>query len=98
MHASNNHHRRVEPPPRDSWEVLPPGVFKVNTDGAIFEEDNEFGVGILICDWRGRFFARKCMKIAGSTEDYRAEKMAAKEGLQLAIELRIRALILESDA
>ena len=37
------------------------------------------------------------MKIAGSVEAYRAETMAAKEGLQLAIDLGIRALVLESD-
>ena len=59
MQASNNFHQRFELPLRDSWEAPPPGVFKVNMDGAIFEEDNAFKVGIAICDWRGRFIARK---------------------------------------
>ena len=38
------------------------------------------------------------MKIVGSVEAYRAETMVAKEGLQLLIDLGIRALVLESDA
>ena len=97
MHGSNNHHRRPDQLPWDSWEAALPGVFKVNTNGAIFKEDNVFGVDIVIHDWRGRFVIEKSMKIAGSVEAYRVEIMAATKGLQLAIDLGIRALVLESD-
>ena len=97
MHGSNNHHRRPDQLPWDSWEAALPGVFKVNTNGAIFKEDNVFDVDIVIHDWRGRFVTEKSMKIVGSVEAYRAETMAATKGLQFALDLGIRALALESD-
>ena len=70
----------------------------MKTDGAIFKEDNAYRVGIVIHDWRGIFIVGKSMKIAGLIEAPRAETMAAKERMKLAVELGIRALILESDA
>ena len=70
----------------------------MNTIGAIFEEDNAYGVGVVIRDWRERFIAGKSMKIAGLIEVFGAKTMAAKGEIKLAMELGIRALILESDA
>ena len=52
----------------------------------------------MIRDWGGRFIARKSMNFIGSIEASRVETMAAKEGLQLAVDFWIRVLILESDA
>ena len=66
--------------------------------GATFEEDNAYGVGIMICDWRGRFVTGKCKKFIGAVEAHSAETMVVKEGLQLASDLGIRALIIESEA
>ena len=40
----------------------------------------------------------KTMRFASSVKSSRAETMAAKEGLQLAVNVGIRALILEGDA
>ena len=39
-----SHHRSIKQPPQERWEALPPGIFKVNTNGATFEEDNAYGV------------------------------------------------------
>ena len=97
-HERNNLQPRLDQPQRTSWEAPPPGVFKLNTDGATFEEDNAYGVGVVIRDWRGRFVARKCKRFTRVVEAHRAESTAVKEGLQLANDLGIRALILESDA
>ena len=88
---------RLDLPQRTNWEAPPPGVFKLNTDGATFEEDNAYGVGVVIRDWRGRFVAGKCKRFTGMVEAHKAEATAVKEGLQLASDLGIRALILESD-
>ena len=73
-------------------------VFKVNTNEATFEEDNAYGVGIVIHDWRGRFITGKSMNFTGSVEALKDESMATKEGLQLVVDVGIKALILESDA
>ena len=76
-----------EPPPecrataKKEVGVSLPGVFKVNMDGATFEEHNAYRVGVVIHNWRGRFITAKSMKFTGSMEASRAETMAASVGL-----------------
>ena len=97
MQAKETHHRNAKMLLQERWEAPLLGVFKVNTDGATFEEDNAYEVGIMICYWQGKFISGKSMKIKGSKGALRAETMAARQGLKLAIDLGIRALILEKD-
>ena len=49
-HVRYNLQPRLDLPQRTNWEAPPPGVFKLNTDGATFEEDNAYGVGVVISD------------------------------------------------
>ena len=50
VQASVNHHLSTKLSLWDRWEVSLPEVCKVNMDGATFEEDNTYGVGIVIPD------------------------------------------------
>ena len=76
----------------------PQGLLKLNVDGATFADENAVGIGAVIEDWKGRFIAAFVKKIMGEAEALRAEVLAIREGLLLAQNLGIRALILEGDA
>ena len=73
----------------EKWEALP-GVWKVNTDGAIFEEDEAYGIDIIIRDSLGKFIGAKSKKIHGVVDAHQAKAVAAVEGLAFARRLGIR--------
>ena len=56
------------------------------------------GLGVVIHDSRGRFIAARVRKIMGVADAMKVEALAIREGLNLVMDLGIRALILEGDA
>ena len=56
------------------------------------------GLGVVIHDSRGRFIAVRVRKIMGVADAMKVEALAIREGLNLVMDLGIRALILEGDA
>ena len=72
-----------------------PLVAKINTDAAIFEEENAIRVGVIIGDEKGDIIAAGAQKIGGDTEVLRVEILVAREGLLAAKELGLTTKILE---
>ena len=67
-------------------------------DRATFANENTIGIGAVIKDWKGKLITAVVRKFFGKDEALRAEVRAMREGLLLAQNLGIRALILEGDA
>ena len=70
-----------EPVLQRSW--LPPSnrLYKVNVDGAVFKERNEFGVGVIICDVDRLVVAAMCKKIHAPLGPLEVEAKAFESGL-----------------
>ena len=80
------------------WMAPPQGVLKLNVDGATFADEHAMGIGALIKEWKGKFTVAIVKKFLGEAEALKAGVLAVKEGLLLAQNLGIRALVLEGDA
>ena len=84
--------------PLEKWKTPPLGVFKINIDIATVDDASAMGLGVVIRDSRGHFVAARTRKVLGEADAMRVEAMAIREGLSLAKDLEIRAVILEGDA
>ncbi|CAK9152969.1 unnamed protein product [Ilex paraguariensis] len=65
----------------DRWNPPRSGIFKVNFDGAIFEQKHAIGVGIVIRDDKAFFAAGMSRKLFAQNDAKTAETMAATEAL-----------------
>ncbi|KAK7834790.1 hypothetical protein CFP56_024052 [Quercus suber] len=54
---------RSEIPSSVVWKPPPPGVFKVNVDGALFSKTKQAGVGVLVRDEEGNVIAALARKL-----------------------------------
>ncbi|XP_042962388.1 uncharacterized protein LOC122296651 [Carya illinoinensis] len=80
------------------WEFSPPGVFKLNVDGATFLNQHNAGIGAILRDSKGEVLmaaSKKEHEIRNATS---IEMLAIFRGLQLTAHLGIQHLIIESDA
>ena len=80
------------------WRPPKPGWYKVNTDEATFDDIKCFGVGVVIRNERGEIMgglSKKFMLPLGGLE---AEAKAVEDGVVLAWDLRLKDIIIESDA
>ena len=71
---------------------------KINTDITVFGEDNAIGVRVIIKDERGNVIMARARKIGGKTNVLRAEILVTREGLLVAKDLGLKAIILEGDS
>ena len=86
------------PPAPSVWQAPPPGFYKVNVDGAAFDDDRPSGIGVVIRDCLGSFIAAssKVLQTAFSAET--TEALALQEGVLFASVLGISHVLVESDA
>lgn len=89
--------KTVVPWPKESWQKPEPGWFKVNTDASFDQAEYISGTGVVIRDHNGRVVAGVARWFADTLDVITAEAMAAKEGLELAVELGLERVILEVD-
>ncbi|KAF5443149.1 hypothetical protein F2P56_035733 [Juglans regia] len=80
------------------WEKPSPGVLKLNVDGAIFNDQQGAGVGIILRDAVGEVLLAVSKKGHAVNDPPDVELLAMLRGLQLCIPLGIEELILESDS
>ena len=66
------------------WIVPLPGVFKINVDGAAFENDRNSSVGVVIRDAAGNVHAACCKYLQGQYLVEEVEVLAMECGLLLA--------------
>ena len=80
------------------WCAPPPGVFKINVDGATSESEKNSSVGVIIRDVADDIIAACCKYLQGRYLVEEVEGLAMECGLLLAKEQMIPQIILESDA
>ena len=82
----------------ERWTPPPPGVFKVNVDGATSEDGRNSSVGAIIRDSYGAVIAACCKYFQGHYSVAEVEALAVEAGILLAHNMKISQVIIESDA
>lgn len=80
------------------WIPPPPGMFKVNVDGASSELENTSSVGVIIRDSKGQVVAALCMSLQSCYSVEVTEIIALEQCVLLAQELQLPRVIFESDS
>lgn len=80
------------------WNPPPPGVMKLNVDGAIFHDQHKTGVGIILQDEQGEVLMFASKKEHEVKDPTKIELLAIFWGLQLCSPLGLHELIIESDS
>ena len=81
-----------------SWIPPPEYVFKINVDGAVFANQKEVGVGVIIRDEKGRLEAAMSKKIPVPLDAVEAEAVVYEQGLMFARDIGIHNFIIEGDS
>lgn len=83
--------------PRERW--LPPeeGWTKANTDGATTKSGERGGGGVILRDHNGAFCAAACHFYPTTSDPEMLELLACKRAAQLAVEMNIQKLLIETD-
>ena len=94
---------KMDFPPMQStpwgWSAPPPGVFKVNVDGACsIDPVGSSGVGVVIRDESGMVIAALCKLLPSNFPAKWTELFAIEQGLLFAQEMDLPQIMMESDA
>lgn len=90
---------RISKPPRDvKWRPPETGWFKVNTDAGFVSDGCTGSAGVVIRDYQGAVCAGAARWFDDISDALTAEAIAAKEGVELAIELGYDRVLLEVDS
>ncbi|KAI5344260.1 hypothetical protein L3X38_012137 [Prunus dulcis] len=81
-----------------NWERPLAQFFKINVDGALKTDDSVRGLGVVIRDDRGELIAAAAKPVCGMFTPNVTELFAIRFGLQLAMDLGLQHIQLESDA
>ena len=74
------------------------GQYKVNVDGALFSANNTAGLGMVIRNENGQVMASLFEHIPLPLTMIEVEKLAARRGLELVVEMGFRNIVLENDS
>lgn len=85
-----------KPPINKVWKPPVTGVYKINTDAAMFK-DVGVGLGGVVRDSVGEVVVSTCERVEGAMDVALAEALAVRHGLQIAIEAGFSSLVLEMD-
>ncbi|KAK4841619.1 hypothetical protein QYF36_007565 [Acer negundo] len=80
-----------------SWKPPEKGVFKINCDASFQLRSCMSSVGIVIRDYKGKAIAVRSSPVLGCSSVEMLEAQTCLEGLQLAIDIGISGVIIESD-
>ncbi|XP_030940020.1 uncharacterized protein LOC115964934 [Quercus lobata] len=84
--------------PHTKWEPPPTDWIKINFDGAVFQDRNEAGLGVIIRNDHGLIMAALTQTIPLPTSVEMVEVLAARRALIFAWELSFDHIILEGDS
>ena len=73
-------------------------LVKINFDGAVFANENESGIGVVIRNDEGLVLASCAKKIPVAYSGCEIETMAAATALSFALDIDIKRAILEGDS
>ena len=85
-------------PAPSAWQALPVGFFKVNVDGAAFDDGRPSCIGVVIRDSRGFLIAASNKVLPASFFAEITESLALQEGVLLASDLGISHVLVELNA
>ena len=80
------------------WSPPPPGVFKINVDGASSDLEGISSIGVIIRDCKGETVAALCKLLQSHYPAELVEILALEQGIVLAQELHLPCAMCESDA
>ena len=80
------------------WSPPPPGVFKINVDGASSDLEGISSIGVIIRDCKGETVAALCKPLQSHYPTELVEIIALEQGILLAQELHLPCVLCESDA
>nr|XP_023920968.1 uncharacterized protein LOC112032440 [Quercus suber] len=89
---------RSEIPSSVVWKPPPPGVFKVNVDGALFSKTKQAGVGVLVRDEEGNVIAALARKLECPLGALAMEAKALEIGVSFVEEVGLRDVVFEGDS
>ncbi|KAE8734141.1 hypothetical protein F3Y22_tig00000778pilonHSYRG00209 [Hibiscus syriacus] len=89
----------VVPVPIDRlWTIPPVGFIKVNVDGSYDKDLRMGGIGCVLRDSTGQLLAGYSSGIPHAMDAFHVESLACVEGLNLALSLGYRSLVVEGDS
>lgn len=80
------------------WEAPPSGIFKVNWDDAIAQQEERMGVGVVIRDEKGTVIAALCKLVDGHFDPVTADAAAALSTVEFCLEVGVQDILLEGDS
>ena len=80
------------------WKGPPPGVFKINVDGATSADGRLSSIGVVIRDRKGNTIAAMCKTLPSQHSSEGTEILAVENGVLLAKELELSQIYIELDA
>ena len=86
----HRNHTRWKPPERD--------IYKVNYDGAIFEQQGKAGLDVVIQNSNGEVMASMSLLVQLPSTVAQVEAMAARKAMEFALEIGFDEIILEGDS
>ncbi|GMJ02408.1 hypothetical protein like AT4G29090 [Hibiscus trionum] len=93
--ARMQHRQSVDMKP---WSPPPPNSVKLNFDASFKTSDRVACLGLVIRDEEGFILGAQCLLLNHVSSNFAAEAWAAKKGIELAIDLRLRNLVIEGDS
>ena len=84
-------------PPWVRWQPRPVDCFKINFDGAVFKDEDNAGIGVVVRDSRGMVMASLSQNISLPHSVVNLETLAACRAFELSLELGLNKAILEGD-
>ena len=83
---------------RQTWTPLSEGFYKINFDGAIFENFGRAGLGVVVRDVEGMVIAALSQNIQLPSSVDSVEALAARRAIILAQEISLTQVVVEGDS
>ena len=87
----------IHVPAQQTWQPPPGSLFKLNFDGACFDDGAHSGYGVVIRNEKGEVIAAIAMRGGVVHDSEEVEVMACRKALEFAIDAGFTKIILEGD-